>query len=84
MTKQRRALPSGFFHRIATVITLRSERRTLARLTDAELADIGLSRTEAMREAARPFWDIAGAFDQDSGVFCQDHGQKPVSTAGCA
>ncbi|MET4103102.1 uncharacterized protein YjiS (DUF1127 family) [Roseovarius sp. MBR-78] len=36
------------------------QRRQLARLDDAALADIGLSRREAQREAARPFWDLAG------------------------
>lgn len=37
--------------------TLRaSERRALARLDDHALADIGMSRAEARREAAKPFW----------------------------
>lgn len=34
------------------------ERRTLAELPDHLLADIGISRAEAEREARRPFWDI--------------------------
>ena len=31
-------------------------RRTLTRLTDAELNDIGLTRDDADTEARRPFW----------------------------
>ncbi|WGW02202.1 DUF1127 domain-containing protein [Tropicibacter oceani] len=33
------------------------QRRALARLDDAALRDVGLSREEARQEAARPFWD---------------------------
>lgn len=36
------------------------QRRALAALDDDRLADLGLSRAEAAREAARPFWDLAG------------------------
>lgn len=36
------------------------QRRELASLDDALLADLGLSRYDAQREAARPFWDLAG------------------------
>ncbi|MFB9150357.1 DUF1127 domain-containing protein [Roseovarius ramblicola] len=36
------------------------QRRELAQLDDAILADLGLSRHDAQREAARPFWDLAG------------------------
>jgi len=35
-----------------------SQRRVLGMLDDAALADIGLSRREAEREARRPFWDL--------------------------
>lgn len=31
-------------------------RRQLARLDDRQLRDIGVSRTDADREAAKPFW----------------------------
>jgi uncharacterized protein YjiS (DUF1127 family) len=31
-------------------------RHALAELTDAELKDIGLSRTDVANEAAKPFW----------------------------
>ncbi|MEX0350533.1 MAG: DUF1127 domain-containing protein [Paracoccaceae bacterium] len=33
------------------------QRRRLEKLDDAALKDIGVSRSEAMREARRPFWD---------------------------
>jgi uncharacterized protein YjiS (DUF1127 family) len=32
-------------------------RRALSALSDAQLKDIGLSRSDAFREASRPFWD---------------------------
>lgn len=32
------------------------QRRSLAALNDHQLADIGLTREDARREAARPFW----------------------------
>jgi len=34
------------------------QRRALARLDDAALADIGLSRTEALAESRRALWDL--------------------------
>ncbi|MEM0922004.1 MAG: DUF1127 domain-containing protein [Pseudomonadota bacterium] len=40
------------------MLTVSAERRHLARLSDRELADIGLDRVDAEREAARPFWDL--------------------------
>ncbi len=36
---------------------LTRQRRALAEMDDAQLMDIGLTRTEARREAERPFWD---------------------------
>ena len=36
---------------------LARQRRALMRLDDTMLKDIGLSRTDALREADRPFWD---------------------------
>ena len=38
-------------------IALHRQRRALAALDDAALADIGLTRDEARAEAARPVWD---------------------------
>jgi uncharacterized protein YjiS (DUF1127 family) len=32
------------------------QRRQLAELSDRQLADIGISRTEACAEAGKPFW----------------------------
>lgn len=46
------------------LLTLRSwaersrQRRALAGLTDRALADIGITRYEAEREADRPFWEL--------------------------
>jgi uncharacterized protein YjiS (DUF1127 family) len=36
---------------------LARQRRALLRLDDHMLKDIGVSRTDALREAERPFWD---------------------------
>lgn len=36
---------------------LARERGQLARLSDAALKDLGLSRADALQEAERPFWD---------------------------
>jgi uncharacterized protein YjiS (DUF1127 family) len=33
-------------------------RRALLNLTDAQLADIGITRAEANHEALRPFWTL--------------------------
>lgn len=48
---------SDLFARLAGWIALARERRQLAALDDARLKDLGLTRGEAAREAARPFWD---------------------------
>jgi len=34
------------------------QRRQLANLNERQLQDIGINRAEALREAARPFWDF--------------------------
>jgi uncharacterized protein YjiS (DUF1127 family) len=34
------------------------QRRNLARLDDHMLADIGISRDEALAESRRPIWDV--------------------------
>lgn len=44
---------------LVRAISVTRQRRRLATLDGAALADIGLSRTEALREAHRPFWDLA-------------------------
>ena len=38
---------------------IRRERLQLLELNDYMLSDIGITREEAGREAARPFWDAA-------------------------
>ena len=35
----------------------RLSRLALSEMTDSQLADIGVTRAEARREAARPFWN---------------------------
>ena len=46
--------------RVISMIELAVERRrsrlALMELSDAQLKDIGISRSEAFREANRPFW----------------------------
>ena len=44
--------------RVWSLIDLFRQRRTLANLTDHELKDIGVTRKEAQKEAARPLWDV--------------------------
>ena len=43
--------------RLLRALALSTQRRRLAHLDDAALADIGITRDEARREARRPFWD---------------------------
>ncbi len=40
------------------LLALWKQRRLLAEMDDHSLRDIGLTRTEAMREAERPLWDV--------------------------
>ena len=47
---------------LASLIALHRSRRALAALDSDALADIGLSRTEAVSEARRPFWDLPRAW----------------------
>ncbi len=44
--------------RLRLLLTLRRHRRRLTQLDKHLLRDIGLSETEAMMEAERPFWDV--------------------------
>lgn len=41
---------------IERAIERRRSRHALMELSDAQLKDIGISRSEAFREANRPFW----------------------------
>lgn len=43
-------------HSFADLLDLARQRRALARLDDARLDDLGLTRQEALREARRPLW----------------------------
>lgn len=38
-------------------------RKQLSRLSEAALADIGMTREQAVHEASRPFWDILDSAD---------------------
>ena len=49
------------FHRLQQAWIVRRQRRALLALDDRMLADVGLSRTDAYREAQRPFLDVPGA-----------------------
>lgn len=55
-----RALTLALIRRIQRWHRLSYERRLLASLDQHQLRDIGISRAEAQRESARPFWDDAG------------------------
>jgi uncharacterized protein YjiS (DUF1127 family) len=48
----------GLVGRIAAALSVRRERRALMALDDRMLADVGLSRADAYREAHRPFLDV--------------------------
>lgn len=48
----------GGWQRISVYLGIFAQRRALARLDDAALNDIGVSREAAEFEAARPFWDL--------------------------
>ena len=48
---------NGWLARILQANALRKERRTLRRLSDAQLNDIGVSRAQAEAEAKRSAWD---------------------------
>ena len=42
---------------LEAILARRRSRRALLEMTDEQLKDIGLSRSEAHGEAYRPFWD---------------------------
>lgn len=47
-----------WLERLMTVFDVRRTRLDLARLTDAQLRDIGLTREEVADEMQRPLWDV--------------------------
>ena len=48
----------GLLAKLHLALIAHAQRRKLASLDDAALADIGLTRTQAFAEANRPFWDV--------------------------
>lgn len=46
----------ALFDRLAEWQQLARQRRELRQMSDRELKDVGLSRADAEREAAKPFW----------------------------
>ena len=42
---------------LSGMLAAHRQRRQLLQLDDRRLDDIGLDRNQALREAARPFWD---------------------------
>ena len=48
---------ANVWRRVARWFELGRERRTLARLTESDLKDLGLSRADILVESERPFWD---------------------------
>ncbi len=53
-----RGTPRRLLARISTALAVRRQRAELARLPEALLADLGLTRAEALAEAQRPLWDV--------------------------
>lgn len=63
-TREQRRFALGFtdlcrrvFGWILALEDKRLSRLALSEMTDSQLADIGITRAEARREAARPFWN---------------------------
>jgi uncharacterized protein YjiS (DUF1127 family) len=56
-TALRPARAATWVQHITHLRALWRSRRALASLTDAQRADVGLSKTQAEAEAERPFWD---------------------------
>ncbi len=51
-------LPGGVLARIETILAVWRQRRCLAQMDASRLEDIGVTASEAAREAARPVWDV--------------------------
>ena len=47
----------GLLKTVKNMVALRKQRRDLAALDAEALADIGLTRQDALTEASRPAWD---------------------------
>lgn len=50
---------AGLWAKVAAMVEARRTRLALAEMDAHHLADIGLSRGDALSEATRPFWDLA-------------------------
>ena len=50
-----------FWNKLPMAFRIMRERAELARKSDRELADLGLTDEAAVREAARPIWDLPKA-----------------------
>ncbi|WP_411957832.1 DUF1127 domain-containing protein [Paracoccus homiensis] len=48
----------GWIERILTLLDVRKSRIDLARLTDEQLCDVGLTRADVQQELARAAWDV--------------------------
>ena len=55
---QSRNARSGMASWVIRAASLRAERKQLATLDDARLRDIGMTKDQALAEAARPIWDV--------------------------
>lgn len=57
-TRRDRGRPSlaDILRRLAVAFDRAGQRRTLAELTDDQLRDIGLTRSQADAEAVKPLW----------------------------
>jgi len=53
-----RGAPRRLLARLSAALDVRRQRAALAALPEAMLADIGLTRDEALSEAQRPLWDV--------------------------
>jgi len=48
----------SFLTKLRMSLVARHQRAALGKLDDAALADIGLTRAQAVAEAKRPLWDV--------------------------
>ena len=49
---------AGFLHKLLNILAIHRQRRALKDLPEATLNDLGLTRDQALAEAARPAWDV--------------------------
>ncbi|MFN7222809.1 MAG: DUF1127 domain-containing protein [Paracoccaceae bacterium] len=51
---------------LLSALAAHRQRQSLARLDDRTLADIGLTRSDAIFESRRPIWDIPASWRRQS------------------